>query len=311
MSESAITHDCFHVASKHGMLAVRMSVPEAITRIEAQLRRASEDDPSWEVYADYLLERGDPRGELIRLQRRAAGREDPALARSIAELFTAHVEAWTPSAHGLDIEHDWRHGFVSSMRVKGLTSAEHMEALGRVLGDPQARMLTALSLCFGPTATPALPEQLDAFDLSGLLELRASYCRIGNAVVGALVRQPTLSLHTLDLRRSWLGDDALARLVRGPTLRGLRRLYLRDNAITGKGIEALSAAAALDSLELLDLRDNAIELGGVRALANSSVLGRLQTLQLQGCGLNWNGKKALAESMTLPRHITAYWGADP
>jgi uncharacterized protein (TIGR02996 family) len=292
------------------MLMARMSVPEAVTRIEAQLRRASEDDPGWDVYADYLLERGDPRGELIRLQRRAANNEDPALARTIAELFAAHVESWKPAAHGLDIEHGWRHGFVSSLRVKGLASAEHMVALARVLADPQARMVTALSLRFGLTATPALAEQLDAVDLSGLLELRASYCSIGDAVVGALVRQPTLSLHTLDLRRSGLGDDALVRLVGGATLRGLRRLYLRGNAITGKGIEALAAAAALDSLELLDLRDNAIELGGVRALAESSVLGRLQTLQLQGCGLNWNGRTALAESTTLPRHIAAYWGTE-
>lgn len=46
--------------------------------IEAQLRNDPDDLDAWLVYADWLAERGDPRGEVLHLQRRLAhGDDDP------------------------------------------------------------------------------------------------------------------------------------------------------------------------------------------------------------------------------------------
>jgi uncharacterized protein (TIGR02996 family) len=42
-------------------------VSEPANELEARLREAPEDEGAWLVYADWLLERGDVRGEVIRL----------------------------------------------------------------------------------------------------------------------------------------------------------------------------------------------------------------------------------------------------
>jgi uncharacterized protein (TIGR02996 family) len=62
----------------------------------AAIRAAPDDDAPRLVYADWLIERGDPRGELIQVQCALARRPDDAtLAARQRVLLTRHRAAWT------------------------------------------------------------------------------------------------------------------------------------------------------------------------------------------------------------------------
>lgn len=66
---------------------------------EAHLRAAPDDVAGWSAYADFLTDRGDPRGEFLRVQ---LALEDPALPKPVRkrfaarekELLFAHYPAW-------------------------------------------------------------------------------------------------------------------------------------------------------------------------------------------------------------------------
>jgi|GEM_PF-2149395 len=73
------------------------------------------------VYADYLGEHGDPRGELITLQlEREAGRGSPASEKREKALLKAHQSAWLgPLAADIVIgETEWRRGFPVATKTK-------------------------------------------------------------------------------------------------------------------------------------------------------------------------------------------------
>ena len=66
---------------------------------EATLRDRPDDLAAWSAYADYLAERGDPRGEFMRVQlaledESLAREERDALKRREHELLAAHRRAW-------------------------------------------------------------------------------------------------------------------------------------------------------------------------------------------------------------------------
>ena len=86
-----------------------------------------------DVYADWLMERGHPRGRLIAVQR--ALRERPEDAALREEEVWLLGELWEPLV-GIDIE--WRDGFVERARV---TNGYDLD---RVLRDPSARMVREL-----------------------------------------------------------------------------------------------------------------------------------------------------------------------
>ncbi|HEY1551044.1 MAG TPA: TIGR02996 domain-containing protein [Kofleriaceae bacterium] len=63
--------------------------------LQAAIIASPDDDTPRSVYADWLLERGDPRGEFIALQlEHAAGRSTRAKLVREGELLRAHGEAW-------------------------------------------------------------------------------------------------------------------------------------------------------------------------------------------------------------------------
>ena len=283
--------------------------PEPILALEAQLRTAAPGDPNWEVYADWLLEQGDVRGELIRLELRAAATHDPRLDPAIAELRATHGPSWHPRAIALGIDSlEDQHGFVTRLRVTRLSEPDDLEYLAWILDDPQARLLSGLSLSFETHAEHLeLIARLPELELSCISHLQIAYAPVGNAAVKALVEVPNLALRSLDLRDTALDDEGLLALLSHPLLDGLERLYLQHNGITALGVAALAERDTLRGLSLLDLRANPIEAAGAKALARSSVLGRLETLRASIHDIEAEGAKALGASSSLPRDIARYW----
>ena len=102
----------------------------ARARMIAEIVARPDDDGPRLVYADWLLERGDPRGEFIQVQCANAARPTVALAAREAELLEAHGQRW--GAHLLPDAHEWHfaRGFVASVaRCDRAALARRAEAL--------------------------------------------------------------------------------------------------------------------------------------------------------------------------------------
>ncbi len=278
-----------------------------IRAIEDTLRASPDDDEAWRVYADWLLDRGDRRGELIMLELLAA--KDPRLREPIAALIAECRSSWEPAALPLQARYEWRRGFVCEATISALARAPQIRSLGRLLADPQARLLGCLRLRFQRSARREIIKPFAELDLGKLHTFQAAYLEQGDRLVHALVQQPELRLTTLDLRYAGITDEGLIALATCTQLRGLRALYLQHNAFGGKGVEALASSVALSELEVLDLRSNTIGHVGAHALARSRVLGRLETLYLHADDIGQAGVAELESSTSLPHDLVRFWRA--
>jgi uncharacterized protein (TIGR02996 family) len=268
-----------------------MSLQEAFRR---DIAEHPDDDTPRLVYADWLDEQGDPRGEFIRVQvrltRTAAG--DPggaALARREAELLAAHRDDWLGElpAWARGQATLFQRGFVAALEadvtelargaaalwaVAPLTRLRLRGVAGRagVLGDfPHLRFLTALDLSSG---------------------------RLTDADVSAVAATPCLDrLATLDLSYNEVGPAGAAALAGSPHLPGLRALLLDNNRLGEAGVEALAASERLRLLEL-SLMANRVGHVGAATLARSALLGGLTSLHLGNNRLGPAGAAALAAS---------------
>ncbi|MCA9685028.1 MAG: TIGR02996 domain-containing protein [Myxococcales bacterium] len=304
-----------------------------------ELRRDLKDAARWLVYADWLTQQGDPRGEAIGLehrlrelgpQRGEAMREQlEALlagprARILTELSAAMPEGELPE--GVQIE--WRHGFVVGLSYP--LRLEDLEGLAVLLGHPQCRLLSRLSVAVpedeveeeedfdyddydgSPQMHPIaeeLVERLLELDLDRITELAVEYTPLPAAGVRRLSSCAKLAgLVTLDLRYTNLDDEGLETLAASPYLAGVRSLHLQRNRISARGAKAL-AAGPWSRLRFLDLRDNRIGVDGAKALAGSPLLAGVETLRLYNKDVDAQGTRALAESPHLAAPIRRYWTA--
>jgi uncharacterized protein (TIGR02996 family) len=280
-----------------------------IEAIEDRIRASPGDNEAWKVYADWLLDQGDARGELILLELQLGKGEDRA-RDAIAAITDEHRASWQPTPTlPVQVEYGWLHGFVRGATVKNIGQAEDLRSLRRLFADPQARLLSALKLHFRRPVDATVFESLAELDLGNLSWFCAGNIECADALVDALVRQPTLQLSELDLRHVGLSDVGLLALAECTRLRGLRKLHLMHNDFGAEGVLALANSPVVSELEELDLRENAIGVRGASALANSPFLGRLATLRLYADDIGKDGIAALASSTTLPRKLVRDWQA--
>ncbi|MFV8752354.1 TIGR02996 domain-containing protein [Nannocystaceae bacterium ST9] len=279
---------------------------DPIHALEARIREDPDDAEAWKVYADWLLDQGDRRGELILLERHPDASRDPQLRSSIAALVAEHRASWTPA--GLYAQScEWRGGFVVGATFR-VSDRYDPDTLARALADPRARFLIDLRLDIDASLATKVVASMAKVDFGRLRSLRAIHHGRGDALARVLAKQRGLNLATLDLRNSVLTNNGLVELADSGQLRGLRALHLQNNKFAGKGLAAL-ARAELGALELLDLRYNQITEVGAAALASSPQLGALRSLYLYAADLGPAGVHALASSTTLPHDIVRYWRA--
>ena len=84
------------------------------------MAESPDDDRPRLVYADWLLARGDPRGELIQIQCARAGqgyRARPDLQRRELELLREHGERWLAEVGLEEHEGAFRRGFIEDVVV--------------------------------------------------------------------------------------------------------------------------------------------------------------------------------------------------
>jgi uncharacterized protein (TIGR02996 family) len=279
-----------------------------------------DDDHLRLIFADWLEERGDPRGEFIRIQHALL---DPSLNDDQRypllvcerELRCRHEAEWLgPLA---EILHGWefRRGLVEEATLAAAAFLEHAPALFAAAPVRHIKLLNARELMPELGLCPYLG-RLTGLDLSGndvsdveteylagsphlgrlaYLDLSMNLIELGG--VKALAKSSGLAaLTALNLSQNTIGDMGAYNLAASMHLTGLTSLTLRFGDIGPGGADYLAKSSRLEGLRSLDLSHNPIGDAGVRSLAGSPHLGALTTLRLNGCGLGGLGVQALIRS---------------
>jgi len=257
---------------------VRIDMPHSRTRdVEENDLRAAifanpDDDAPRRVYADWLLERGDPRGEFILIQcmlgrtlsargplhrNHPAGRTvrpvaaDPAAIPRLElreqALLREHQKKWILPIRKYVNSWFWERGFVSRVDVNIKKFVAHA---GAILD------FTPLVAVYAMGCTPQGVRQFAELPRVGSLR-SLTFCmqRIGAREAEIFRSSRFANLRELTLQQNPLGDDAVRVLAGSTTLSALRMLDLSfsEDKITSRGVESLAAAEFFPRLTHLDL----------------------------------------------------------
>lgn len=275
------------------------------------------------IFADWLEEHGDPRGEFIRLQCALAdanleARERTRLLVREQELLAGHETEWAKPLHGLASSWGFRRGFVEEVTIDARTFLErgadlfrsvpvqhvNLRAVGtllqRLIESPFLPRLTGLGVRdnLGDTGMAILTA---APDLTRLRHLDLGMNLFSIVGARALAAATCFSgLTTLILDHNTIADLGVYALAASPPLTGqLTVLNLAFGDIGPGGIRYLAESPHLKELRSLDLSHNLLRDAGVRGLVRAPVAGRLQALYLRECGIGPAGARALCEVSAL------------
>lgn len=185
---------------------------------------ASPDDTAARlVYADWLLDRGEPRGELIRLQCEAAeGPLDDRKAKRLRGLLRSCSKTWLgPIATVTDVRtRVWDRGFLAAARVE----AGHFREMRSAIGHPEWRTVRFLDAGCHQMA-------LDLVSHAAMRSLRTVTRLLGSHFHALAESSTPHDIEELDLLE-WRtgGDCALTSLGSCPALPRLRALVIGERA---------------------------------------------------------------------------------
>ena len=207
-------------------------------RLLARIFDNPEDDELRRVYADVLLEQGDPRGELIALQyRRLDGDLDEAVAKREAWLLRMHRKKWLGPLGDVAADVELERGFLASLSY----DAKYAAQLAAVTGSPYWATVRALRLVDTKTKRGLVellthPVMRSLRDVRGLDVATAAALGDRGAAWTALgIRVPDAAPPALDLRNF----PALRTLEVQSSARGLAPLrWLMEHPVLDR-IEAL------------------------------------------------------------------------
>lgn len=236
---------------------------------EALLRRiedSPDDDEARLVWADWLLEAGDPRGEFVVLQVRAArGEATPAQRRRERALFRDHRAQWLGVLDQALEKARFERGCLHSAQLAPNAAAPD-EVWAEALADRRLRTLRALSAGRGSAqrlvelATSSQVRWLESLEVPG-----------GRALDALLAGAPLATVTRLDLacvpeRRQ------LERLAQGAGFPALRALEVWENADADRLVGDLAASGLFSRLRELRV------VHGTFDEPTGAVLARLWTL---------------------------------
>jgi uncharacterized protein (TIGR02996 family) len=290
------------------------------TEAEAFLQRIRaypDDDAQRLIFADWLDEQGDPRGQFIRVQLALAdlpadAPERAQLVSAERALLTEHREAWEAPFRGLANGPVFRRGFVDEVKVDAkqfirtapdlFTAAPvrhiHLldvsDGLPGVLQCPFLSRLSALTVHGQHTGEPLARAVARSEHLSGLRRLALTRNRFTDDAAEHLARSPYLTnLEELDLSENEIGETGARALAAAPVLGKLRSLEMRMNALGPAGAEALAGSERLPALHRLGLCDNEVGLPRLLTLGRAHDLLRVPVLDLSANGLKVAGLQAI------------------
>jgi uncharacterized protein (TIGR02996 family) len=291
------------LAAERTRSAVPLGSEEAVRQsfLQAILDDPEADTPRL-IFADWLEEHGDPRGEFIHLQYRLEREPNHPhrgeWAEREADLCDKHAHAWVGPLVPVVEEPIFRRGFLEEAELRAeyfLDNSGYLfehapirrlhfcrvrpgempllaasAALERLIGlsFPHANLRGADFLAFA--ASPNLG-RLAALDLS------SNHLGVEGATALATLTAP---LRELDLRRTHLAGPALAELLPSALMVGLTHLDLAGNGLDDAAVALLAQSPTAAGLKRLDLRANRITDAGAEALLTSPHLARGMELRL-------------------------------
>jgi uncharacterized protein (TIGR02996 family) len=308
--------------------------PKVLTFLQA-IKENPDDDTTRLILADWLEERGDPRGEFIRIQCQLArlGEADPTgavlgdpderariraridqadpirgpLVRRERELLEQHATAWLGPLGKLVKKWEFRRGLV---RVD-LTAQQFLSAALVKLTATEAYAWVD-SLHLRGVTSEALAPLVSAPHLAHFTTLDLDGNDLRAAGAQALAASPQLAhLTTLNLACNGIRDKGTKALAASPHLARLTTLDLCANGIGAEGVQALAASPHLARLTTLNLRANGICDAGAQTLAAAPHLARLTTLNLYVNGIGDAGAQALAAAFHLAHLAMLHLESNP
>lgn len=124
--------------------------------LEAAILENPDDDSAYLVYADWLLARDDPRGQLIMLQHEADeadGSRKRTLQRSAKALLDQHAAYFLGPLPAVRCTHQliWRYGYVRRLALewnegRRRPAPDALEVLARILQHPSYRFMIDLQI---------------------------------------------------------------------------------------------------------------------------------------------------------------------
>lgn len=280
--------------------------------LEAQIAASAHDDSLLLVYADWLQQHGDPRGELIALEaaaRAAPGHERVQWRKRRTELFERHPEL-VPLGQRLELE--WHLGFVRRVEfnegadvcaVLEHPSLAFVRTVVFVDFRPDAELFPHLNkpslrtIALGDPGRPRWRSEYDnrraPDDLDPLL---AALPTLEHLYVRDPARLTTGNVSSLDLG---VIENLTLPMIGGAQLPRLERLTLQFSLVDWRtpateGLDDLRAMiaappATLTQLELLDVDGDAV----IAALIGSPLLARLRRLRLENPNLTLDGVRRI------------------
>lgn len=276
------------------------------------------------VYADALLDAGEPRGELIQVQcaLEEIEADDPArdaLEARAADLLALHEPEWTwelrerCELHDQPSELRYRRGFVECAELR----APRVPALLPILTELTPLRELRIRLDTGTEDLGDIPAltDLEGLSVQGVRDGddpvrafaswphrgRLRMLHLGNLTLGAVGRavasMPALAgLESLSL--GTIADEDLVALSAAAHFARLRQLRLSFTHLDGSGLRALGRSEALPPLEVLDL-GHAMLLDRARPHAGGlPALARLR--ELRCCGPHFSATSAIALAVGAP-----------
>jgi uncharacterized protein (TIGR02996 family) len=287
---------------------------------------APEDDAPRIVYADWLQQRGDPRGELIQLQCQLAGPEDERRrSMRIAEnkLLADYALAWTKPLHEVlpepppaaQHEFTFARGFVDEATLS-LACLPHLGALLERAPMLRRLRLRPNGMVTLPLARPVIDKTFASPHLLRITSLEVSLPGGGNAIAEAIAGMSELAnLRELAVHASIWGDQVAAfaqsraglmlddagalALAGSPHLAKVEKLSLEGNFVGIAGAHAVARAPW--KLRELELGNNAIEglePGAIARALDGQACAGLEVLSLAGIALATEDLAAIAATPT-------------
>jgi uncharacterized protein (TIGR02996 family) len=301
--------------------------------LDAIVRDPDADEPR-RVYADWLIEEGDPRGEFIQAQCALASADEElddektrALRRRVRELLKEHRAAWLAPVKKIGLDPDcwtFERGFVAKVgggagdvlkAAKQLKLAPLLDAvsvwlqtaaeLDKIVASPLGKRLRRLDLSSSKKHVGA---GAAAARLPALVGLELEDTALGAEDVRAIAGRA--QLRELAVRSCRLLKGALEPLAAARFR--LRRLAL-PAAHAGAALGGwLASSKAIDGAVALQLAGNELGAEGVRRLLEAD-LRQLVELDLRGNGLGDADLKLVLENSEkrLPRLERLLIGGNP
>ena len=284
--------------------------------LEQALRRWPDDDDTRLVYADWLAERGDPRGELASTQHGLALATDPAtrdrLRRRELELLTEHrarlfgelgrrVVSVSTQHYAIDqLELDWRLGFVDGATLYAAYDQPPAAELLRLLLElPICQLIDRLSVARLPEERryqPVLDALAEVPLPQTLRQLELGERRVGELRLGARHARLLERLERLTLRAEALTVEPPVELGRLQHL-SLQLTRLDTDLLARLASADLPALAAL----ILDGADERPPLDALAHFFEAPGLQRLSSLGLRGTHNTLGVIQTVAASRLAPR----------